>query len=162
MFTTPQYVVSALHSFDQLLRNSLSAANSLIDEDPFLRSLPSTCERDRFAYYLVVAGLDLIYTKSIIRFGPGSKESKRIARALRKEFEGKINKHLMHNLEGLEKFLKDESIHLAHGLLPRDLHGAWVVMAYEMSRSLDFSREDVKDSARHVTDWLESAIGEVF
>ena len=155
-FSKPDYVVSALSSLDRVIEANLAEGSQIIESDPFLRSLPSECEAGAFSYYLIVSAVDLIYTKSIINFGPGSKQSKKVASELRKSFESKINKHLMNNLAGLQDFISDDSIHPAHGMLPSDLHGAWVVMAHERSRRLDFSRREVQDASRTVADWLES------
>jgi len=155
IFSKPKYITSSLLALDNVISSGLAEANNIIDNDPFLNSLPEECDPGSLAYNLIVSAVDLIYTKSIIKFGPGSKQSKKIASALRVSFESRINNHLMNNLAGLQDFIRDDSIHLVHGLLPSDLHGAWVVMAFERSRGLDFSRKEVQTASKTVGHWLE-------
>lgn len=155
----------AVAAWDSVLETILSQGEAIVADNLLLTAIRKRRPQGEFTFYSAVSGVDIIYLQSIIAFGPGTKEVKKVAKALRSRFESRINEHLMRNLEALHSFqeaLESEPPFKDKRLLPMDVHGAWTVMAFDGNRHLDFSDPKVIKASKQVSAWIHQAVGGAF
>lgn len=151
-------------AFDQFACAVIPRGAEFVEEHPLLKNINSRRAATAFSYFALVAAVDIIHLQSITRYGPGSAESKKIAKALRRRFEASVDDSLVKNLGALRGFceqIEEEKCFLSRALLPEDLHGAWVVMAFDGQNYVDFTDPEVVDTSKKVSAWLRKGIGQV-
>lgn len=159
----------AVKAFDRAMKTVTEQGASAIAKSELLLRVSESKPVSRFCYYAIVAALDLIHVRGIIAFGQGSRQSIKIAQALRDRFESEINEHLIHNLTGLHDFIEstneivkeeDPEKNVFRAFDPR---GIWVLAAYEGSWSPDIflDGEAIRDG-HAVSVWIHEIVGTVF